>query len=377
MENIDMTNKGVVCRFDYNVPMNDLNEVSDEFRIFSSIDTIKSILSKSPKYIVLTSHFGRPSTETKDSKFSLRFAVPILERLLGRPVEFLEDGLSVSTLDKLQDIINDTGVTPIYLLENLRFHKEETDYEKDTEGVSSSSVLNIFKELGDVFICDAFGCLHRKHMSIYAMKTFGKPYGFGHLIEKELMMINTLIENVDKKILGIIGGNKIKDKLPIIKSLKLIPGSTIYIAGGLAKQYKVTDDNEHVMIDGYGAKSLDDPVEYIECVDYTNLNAYDIGDNSMQWLKYYVKNSDVIFWNGPLGVINHPEYRKGSIELLNYIMKLKDKQIIIGGGETSSLVTDKLANSNIYVSTGGGALLEYLQNKILYNKTLVGLEIYL
>lgn len=379
MENINMTNKGVVCRFDYNVPMNDLNEVSDEFRIFSSIDTIKSILEKSPKYIVLTSHFGRPVAGTKDTQFSLKFAIPILERLLGRPVEFLEDGLHSSTLDKLQAAtIDDSGVVPIYLLENLRFHKEETDYEKDTAGVSSSSsVFNIYKELGDVFICDAFGCLHRKHMSIYAMKTIGKPYGYGHLIQKELTMINTLIENIDKKILGIIGGNKIKDKLPIIESLKLIPGSTIYIAGGLAKQYKITGLNEHSMIDAYGAKSLDDNVNYIEHINYTNLNAYDIGNNSMQWLIHFVNNADIIFWNGPLGVINHPEYRKGSVELLNYLIQQKDKQIIIGGGETSSLVTNKLENSNIYVSTGGGALLEYLQNKILYNKTLVGLEIYL
>ena len=377
MENLNITNKGVVCRFDYNVPMNNSNEVSDEFRIFSSIDTIKSILEKSPKYIVLTSHFGRPNTESKDPQFSLKFAIPILERLLGRPVEFLEDGLSLSTLDKLQNRINDTAGIPIYLLENLRFHKEETDYEKDATCVSSSSVLNIYKELGDVFICDAFGCLHRKHMSIYAMKTFGKPYGYGHLIQKELTMLNKLIENTDKKILGIIGGNKIKDKLPIIESLKLIPGSTIYIAGGLSKQYKPTKMNEYLMVDGYGARSLYDPVNYIEHINYTDLNTYDIGNNSMQWLIHYVNNADVIFWNGPLGVINHPEYRKGSVELLDYLIKQKNKQIIIGGGETSSLVTDKLENSNIYVSTGGGALLEYLQNKLLYNKTLVGLEIYL
>jgi phosphoglycerate kinase len=103
---------------------------------------------------------------------------------------------------------------------------------------------------------------------------------------------------------------------------------------------------------------------------------YDIGRNSLEWLKYYIKSSDIIFWNGSLGVIEHEDYKKGSLELLDFLFQQKDKTVIIGGGETASLITDKTGLKNVYVSTGGGALLEYLQNKVLHNKTLVGLEIF-
>jgi phosphoglycerate kinase len=257
----------------------------------------------------------------------------------------------------------------------LRFHEEETAYEKDSTG-QCGSVVNIYKGLGDVFICDAFGCAHRKHLSIYAMKHFGKPYGYGHLIKKELSAINSLVDSPGKKVLGIIGGNKIQDKIPIIDSLRKIPGSKIYIAGGLAKQYKSTCTNEFVMYDGYGSSNLDLKPEYIESIIGSNLNVYDIGRDSLEWLKYYIKESDIVFWNGSLGVIEHEEYKKGSLELLDFLFQQKDKTIIIGGGETASLIEDKTYLGNVYVSTGGGALLEYLQNRVLHNKTLVGLEIF-
>ncbi len=365
-ENLNFEEKGVVCRLDFNVPRNKAGEVTDDFRVFSAIPTIKTILDKNPKYLILTSHFGRP--KGKDKLLSLQFLIKILQKYLLREVKFLEHGLSKETLD------NVNSFEGIYLLENLRFHEEETAYEKDSS--KCEEIVNIYKELGDVFICDAFGCAHRKHLSIYAMKYFGKPYGYGRLIKKELDAISSLVNSPDKKVLGIIGGNKIQDKLPIIDSLKKIPNSKIYIAGGLAKQYKSTSVNEFVMCDGYGSDNLDGKSQYIEAITYTKLNVYDIGHDSLEWLKYYIQNSDIIFWNGSLGVIEHEDYKKGSLELLNFLFQQKDKTIIIGGGETASLINDKTNLENLYVSTGGGALLEYLQNKILHNKTLVGLEIY-
>jgi phosphoglycerate kinase len=209
------------------------------------------------------------------------------------------------------------------------------------------------------------------------MKYFGKPYGYGHLIKKELEAINSLINSPNKKVLGIIGGNKIQDKFPIIDSLKKIPNSHIFIAGGLAKQYNSNCANEFVMYDGYGSYSLETEPEYIASIADSTLNVYDIGKNSLEWLKQYIKSSDIIFWNGSLGVIEHEEYKKGSLELLKFLFEQKDKTIIIGGGETASLIKDKGSSGNVYVSTGGGALLEYIQNKILHNSNLVGLEIYL
>ncbi len=367
LENLDLKEKGVVGRFDFNVPVNKNGEISDEFRIYSAIPTIEKILEKKPKYIVLTSHFGRP--KGTEDKYSLRFLIPVLEKYLNRKVTFLEKGLSLETLQELE---NPQG---IYLLENLRFHKEETEYEKGINHVDVD-VLNIYKNLGDAFICDAFGCTHRKHFSIHAVSTFGKIYGYGLLIEKEVSKINTLIKSNGKKVLGIIGGNKIADKIPIIHSLKKIDNSRIFIAGGIAKHYTPTTENEIVMNDGFGGENLDENTvsNYIENIQNTHLNVYDIGKESVKKLMTLIDDSDIIFWNGSLGVIENEQYVKGSILLLDYLKQQNKKTIIIGGGETSSLVKDK--NGSLYVSTGGGALLEYLQNKILNDENLIGLKIY-
>ena len=290
------------------------------------------------------------------------------------PVQFLPDGIHENTLQKLE---NGSGV---YLLENLRFHKEETDYEK--KDLRENPVVQMYSQMGDVFVCDAFGCLHRKHMSIYGPKDFGNPRCYGHLIRKEINAINILTNNEDngKRILGIIGGNKILDKMPIIDSLRKINNSFVYVAGGLAKQWdmSINYSNVVVMSDGYGNSDLLQEPIYVENNDNTNYNIYDIGKNSLDYLKYLIKKTDIIFWNGSLGVIEHEFYKKGSIELVRFLEEeCKDKTVIIGGGETASLFSKDNNNSHIYVSTGGGALLEYLQNKILYGKNLVGLEIYI
>ena len=380
IDQIEMENKGVVCRLDLNVPR--VNEqVTDDFRITSAIPTIQTILSKNPKYIVITSHFGRP--KEREEKYSTRFMIPILEKYLGLPVQFLSDGIHENTLSKLE---NGSGV---YLLENLRFHKEETDYEKND--LRENHVIQMYSRMGDVFICDAFGCLHRKHMSIYGPKDFGKPRGYGHLIRKEINAIDILINNQDnhKYILGIVGGNKIADKMPIIDLLRKINNTFVYIGGGLAQQVGESIHNSpehtniHAMSEGYGNVDLLQEPVYINLCKYdekTNYHVYDISKKELNLLKEFIKNMHIIFWNGSLGVIEHEHYKKGSLELVKYLEEeCKHKTVIIGGGETASLFSKDENNKNphIYVSTGGGALLEYLQNKILYGKNLIGLEIYI
>lgn len=383
MENIDMENKGIVCRFDFNVPTVN-GEIIDDFRIKSAIPTIDCILLQNPKYIVLTSHFGRPTN--KDPQFSLQFMIPTLEKYLNHNVIFLENGIDELTLIEINQYkYNDNNTSPtIFLLENLRFHPEEVNYE-------DNNITDIYKNLGDVFICDAFGCLHRKHMSIYAIKTFNKPYGYGKLIQKEIEMTNYLTNNKNKKVLGIIGGNKIKDKLPIINSLRLIPNSTIYIGGGLAKQYNESYNNVVKMKDGFGNKTLDFNMLhsiYIKDIRNTEYNTYDIGIESVNELYDLINKHDIIFWNGPLGVIEHETYKLGSKQVIEYLLEQPNKIIIIGGGETASLIktdnasknystnTNTITNTNTYISTGGGALLEYLQHKIVNKKNIVGLAIF-
>ena len=373
-ENMDLKNKGVVGRFDFNVPIVN-NKISDDFRIWSAVPTIKGILKQKPKYLILTSHFGRP--KLFDIKYSMEFMIPVLEKYLGRPVHFLKNGISPESIQTISEIVEqyeneNNACIPIFLLENLRFFDEETEYE-NIQNKNDNNIIKLYRQLGDVFISDAFGCVHRNHMSICDMKTAGKEYGYGKLIEQEIKAIDLLLDNKDKKILGIIGGNKIGDKMPLIDAIRQIPNSKLFVAGGLAKQYKETHENVIVMSDGYGNKSLVKESMYISTND-TDEHFYDIGKNSYNTLLQLIFEADIIFWNGSLGVIEHEIYKLGSVNAVKYLEKMIHKKVIIGGGETASLFSQDF--EHIYVSTGGGALLEYLYNKILYDKNIVGLDIF-
>jgi 3-phosphoglycerate kinase len=175
--------------------------------------------------------------------------------------------------------------------------------------------------------------------------------------------------------LCIIGGNKIEDKLPIIDSLKIVPHSTMYIAGGLAKKYKGNDPNVRTMRDGYGNTEVNMTSYLIPDIFNSEYHAYDIGKNSLKEIIELVKAHDIVFWNGTLGIIEHPIYKEGTITLMEELRYMTDKVVIIGGGETASMVP-KVSLDHFYVSTGGGALLEYIENKILHGTLIVGLAIY-
>lgn len=373
VEHMDLMGKNVVCRCDFNVPMKN-GLIMDDFRIYSAIPTIQTILKKKPNYVVIVSHFGRPSPGADNTKYSLRFLVPVLSKCLNAPVQFLEHGISDKTLYEVHHTISDEPV--IYLLENVRFHAEETVFDATDD---SNPVVTLYKQMGDVFICDAFGCVHRSHMSITCGKRFQKAYGYGHLIKKEMDALSMLTNTSSgKKMLCIIGGNKIEDKLPIIDSLKTVPHSTMYIAGGLAKKYKGSNgSNQNVMTmrDGYGNTEVNRISYPIPDIVNSTYHAYDIGENSLAEIMDLVKQHDIVFWNGTLGIIEHDTYKAGTVTLMNHLCSQTDTMVIIGGGETASMVP-KVVPSHFYVSTGGGALLEYIENKILYNKLIVGLAIY-
>jgi phosphoglycerate kinase len=327
-------------------------------------------LNQNPSKLIITSHFGRPID--KESKYSLLNILYCLEKHIDSKIEFLPYGISSVTLEQ---IIN--SKSKIFLLENLRFHKEETEYEKGQINLESNNIISIYNMLGDVFISDAFGCTHRSHMSISGIKEFeikqNKTIGYGHLINKEITYLSDLI-CVDKKILCIIGGNKIADKLPLIDSFKHLPNATIFVGGGLAKHYLPDTLNTIIMEDGWGNKSLDLPPYYIPNIKETELNTYDIGPKSKSKLFDLILKSDIVFWNGSLGVIENDFYKCSSLELVNYLESNKQIKTIIGGGETSSLISNK--NSSIYISTGGGALLEYLQQKFKDGTNISGIKIY-
>ena len=372
VEHMDLEGKNVVCRCDFNVPMKN-GVIMDDFRIRSAIPTIQTILSKKPTRVIIVSHFGRPVAGADNTKYSLQFLKPLLESYLNAPVQFLESGISEKTLYDLEHTASNDPM--IYLLENVRFHAEETAFDKTDD---FNPVVTLYKQMGDVFICDAFGCVHRSHMSITCGKRFNKAYGYGHLIKKEMDALSQLTgDTTNKKMLCIIGGNKIEDKLPIIDSLKTVPQSTVFIAGGLAKKYKGSSEaiNVITMKDGCGNSEVNMISYPIPDIFNSEYNAYDIGENSLNEIIQLIDAHDIVFWNGTLGIIEHEIYKAGTVKLMNHLCSTTNKMVIIGGGETASMVPIS-SPCHFYVSTGGGALLEYIENKILYGTLIVGLAIY-
>lgn len=392
VEDFDFFDKKVILRLDWNVPIKD-GKMTDTNRIISSLPTIEKILKDNPKYIVIISHFGRP--KGKDKKYSFSNYLDQINDLLNlknikniKNIHFLEDGLSFNTLEILKKEENQ-----LYLLENIRFHDIETEYEnidicsyKNTKNIE----IEIIQQLGDIFVNDAFGCLHRRHLSICGV--VNKPKCIGYLVQKEIENLKLITKNRGQKVLAIIGGGKMDDKIPLIKKMSNIVDS-IYICGGninsiVKNNVKGLDMKEFVkdledfdvkaccyyMRDGIFSKDLSSS-EYIGYSDNINDLAkdkyfFDIGMKSMFDLYEIVKEHDIIFWNGTLGVVEHDLYKQGSEMLVDLLIKEtnKGKKVIVGGGDTGGFVNN-IKHNFYYITTGGGASIEYISNG-----SLVGLD---
>jgi len=369
IENYTYYNKNIIIRVDWNIPFNDNYEILDNFRITSSLKTINYIYEQNPNRIIIISHLGRPKDKF-DLKYSWKNFINQIIKILPNII-LLEDGISIKTLDKLN--LNESK---IYLLENIRFHNEEINY-KTEKNNNFNELYNLF---GDIYINDAFSSMHRNHLSICGFtKNNNKAYGY--LVKDEIKHINLILNNTNnQKILAIIGGSKIDDKIVLLENLsKQIDG--IYIAGGLINS--IIKNNNHKkfieniknnkaiiyeMMDGIASENLNIPYDYYESNNLPlNKYFYDIGVSSLIQLENIIKTYDIIFWNGPLGVIENDMYKTGSNLLIQILIK-SNKKIIIGGGDTASFV-NKFHNKFEFISTAGGALIDYISNK-----TLIGLE---
>lgn len=373
IDNYNFKNKNVVLRVDWNIPTNASYEIIDDFRIKSSLSTIKRIMNDSPHRIVIISHFGRPKGYTL--KYSWSHYLEKIQSYFNEEICFLNDGLSNETLDKL----NNTNYK-IYLLENIRFHDEETNYTKYIDD-KSNVAIDVINKLGDFYVSDAFGCMHRNHLSICGINTENKA--FGYLVDSELDALSTLMENKqNKKILAIIGGAKVADKLPLLESLSK-KMNDIYIAGGNING--IIKDNKwdfienishnkskiHLMKDGLCSGSLESKNVYYSNIKNLHNESYfyDIGMESIFDLEKLINENDVIFWNGTLGVVENDLYEYGSRKLVELLIK-SGKQVIIGGGDTAGYV-NKFQHNFYHISTGGGAVIEYISDG-----SLVGVDFF-
>ncbi len=399
---VSFKDKNVLMRVDYNVPLNKDDSISDDFRITSTLESINRVLKDKPNRIILSTHFGRPKlnkSNEENKKYSTQFLVSYLEEILKKKVHFLPSGLSFQTYHDIKMVekqnylyslyeldedfsprlLTNTCDPSIFLLENLRFHNDETHFENPNFNKETSEAYIVWNNLGNVFVNCAFGCSHRNHLSMYGFKPSSGPIYYDYLMEREIKALEEITVNCeDKRILTILGGAKIDDKLPLCNAL-LSKINHIYLGGGIINSYIYNEDHKafietlelnkktFLMNDGYGNSSLqENNGKYLQGYTYlSNHYYYDIGTNSLNQLYELIDKNDIIFWNGTMGVVEHELYKAGSEKLLDYLLN-SGKRIIIGGGDTASFVNNYIKKrenmnlKNVHICTGGGASIEYI-----------------
>lgn len=341
-------NKKVIVRVDYNIDFKD-GKVLDKFRIRSSLETLKRL--KKAKSIVLISHFDDP--ETFDSNYSFKKVIPELERILKLRLNFLKDF--------------DAEIKAQFnLLENIRFFKGEKE--------KSFALAKKLANLGEVYINEAFSVSHRDHTSITLLPKL-LPSFYGFRFEKEIKMLNRFLKFKDVAL--VLGGAKISTKLPLIKKF-LKKAKLIILGGGLANTflkaqgYEVGESlvEEEILkeIKNFRSEKILTPIDFLTNKGYRFLGEIkkdekilDVGIKSLKLFEEELKKRKSIIWNGPLGYTEDKKYQRGTLGLVKTLLRLKNKEILIGGGDTNSFLEQKkLLNKFKNVSTGGGAMLYYL-----------------
>jgi len=361
IENFSFKGKNVILRVDWNVPFDQNTfEICDSFRIVSSMETLEKIIEGDPNRIMIVSHLGRP--KGKEMQYSWTHFKSQIERILGRSIFILEKGIHPDSLSEFN------SNHQLYLCENIRFHPEETSFTSD----SKNEIVDIFNKMGQIYVNDAFGCMHRSHLSICGFNSNEKA--FGYLVQKEINCLELINKNSNnQKILAVIGGGKMNDKLALLEQLsKKVNG--IYIAGGninsILKEEKYNEyiqklennqANIHLMKDGLASCDFQGKYTYCKANELPNdTYFFDIGMQSVIELNNIIQEYDIIFWNGTLGVVEDEKYSYGSRTFVELLVN-SGKKVIIGGGDTACFV-NKFKHTFYYVSTGGGASIDYISN---------------
>lgn len=381
IEELDLKGKKVLVRVDFNVPIDHEGNITNDSRIRASLPTIQYIL-KQGGAVILMSHLGRP--EGFEEKYSMKLIVNSLSSLLNLPVLLAPDCIGTS-VEKMAQAMKPGEVL---LLENLRFHRAEEDPEEDP------SFARKLASLADIYIDDAFGTAHRAHSSTFEIvKYFPKKAAAGFLMEKEIHCLNKLILNPEKPFYAIIGGAKISSKLKILRSLLprvegiMLGGAmafTFFKAQGLsignslyesemveeanlilklAKEMNVEIFLPIDIIIAHQVKkdSLTKSILSIEGIP-PGFIGVDIGINTIKKFSNIIDKAKTIFWNGPMGIFEIPEFAKGTFAIA-YAMANSKAITVVGGGESVAAIESlNISDEFTHVSTGGGASLEYIES---------------
>ena len=380
IKDIDVYDKTVLVRVDFNVPVID-GKITDDNRIVEAMPTVKYLLEKGAA-VILMSHLGRPEGKV-NKKYSLKVVADRLKELLpDNKVIMSKDVTGEDAKSKAKAL----KMGQVLLLENLRFDAREEENDK--------AFCKELASLAEVYVNDAFGTAHRKHASTYGVAKL-LPNAIGFLIEKELDIICGSIENPKRPFVGILGGAKVKDKIGIIDSL-LNTVDTLIIGGGMAytflhvKGYKIGNslfDETNVEVARELMKKAEEkgvnfllPVDFVETPNFDDVVNYrytkdenisdgyegvDIGKKSIKLFSKAIKKAKTVIWNGPVGVFEKKEFAVGTYAIAKKLTKVKGTTIIGGGDSASAVINMGLAHKMTHISTGGGASLEFLEGKKL------------
>ena len=379
IDQLDLRNKRVIIRVDFNVPLDDASQITDDSRIKAALPTINHVIDEGGS-VVLCSHLGRPKGQTSPG-LSLAPVAKRLQRLMGKPVLFAHDCIG----PEVQSLVSQMKPGDVLLLENLRFHHEEE--------ANDDTFASQLASLGDVYINEAFGTAHRSHASTIGIPKFVKVAAAGYLMKREVESLEGSVENPTRPFVAILGGAKVSGKIGVIENLgkrvdKVIIGGgmayTFIKAMGLEIGNSLVEDDMLDFAKGIQEHAINRGVKFylpVDCVVAATLDpeaetkivpiqeipegwyGMDIGPASVRLFSEAVENAKTILWNGPMGVFERDAFSRGTFSLAHAVANAYAKTII-GGGDTALAVHRAGESESMsFISTGGGAALQLLEGK--------------
>jgi len=380
VDQIELKGKRVFIRVDFNVPLNEKNEITDDTRIVQSLATIRSVIEGGGKAI-LASHLGRPKGK-RDPKYSLAPVAERLSRLLGKKVTLASDCIG----EEVQKQIEGMKAGDVLLLENVRFHSEE---EKNDESFSKA-----LASLCDVYVNDAFGAAHRAHASTEGMTRYVKILAAGFLMMKEVESLEKALVNPQKPYVAILGGAKVSDKIGVIENL-LDKVTTLLVGGGMAYTFlrakgfgvgKSLVEEDQIGFSNSLLERAKGKVEFLLPRDHiaaermdvqakreivkneripSDWVCLDIGPETVKVFSEEIKSARTIVWNGPMGVFEMEPFSQGTFAIAKAVADSSAFSIVGGGDSVAAVNKAGVAEKIGHISTGGGASLEFLEGKKL------------
>lgn len=378
VKDLHVTGKHVIVRVDFNVPHKD-GKITDDNRILAALPTINDLTGRGAK-VLLLSHLGKIKTEEDKAKNDMSIVAERLKQVQAAPVTFV----NATRGAELEEAVKAQQDGSIVLMQNTRYEKGETKNDEE--------LGKYWASLGDLFVEDAFGSVHRAHASTVGIPTY-LPSAIGYLVEKEVNVLGKALHDPKRPFVAILGGAKVSDKIGVIENLLKI-ADKVLIGGGMAYTFSAAQggkignslleaDKEELALSFLekGKEKLFLPVDTVEANDFDQpsevkvvkageiedgFEGLDIGPETVALFQKELAGAKTVFWNGPMGVFEKPQFAKGTEEICKTLAQLDGATTIIGGGDSASAAKNLgYADRFSHISTGGGASLEYMEGKEL------------